>query len=391
MIGSPALAGAAAARSASDAAKAAATRDTTRQRRASLGTGRALRGYTLPTMSVATQPHPALRWDGRRLAILDQTLLPAREAWLELDGADDTALAIRRLAVRGAPLIGVAAAYGLAMEVARQPGLGPLERGWEVLREARPTAVNLAYAVDRVRAAALAAGPTTMAAAARAEAERIHAEEDAASDAIAVHGAALLAGARRIATHCNAGALAAGGHGTALAVILALHERGGLHVLAGETRPLLQGARLTTWELARAGVPHELVVDGAMAGLIQRGEVDAVIVGCDRVAANGDTANKVGTYPLALAARAAGIPFVVAGPTSTIDAAVADGEGIAIEERDAEEVLSFAGATSAPPGTPVRNPAFDVTPASLVSALVTERGVAQPPDPPSIAALLAAS
>jgi methylthioribose-1-phosphate isomerase len=339
-------------------------------------------------MSVATQLHPALRWDGRRLAVLDQTRLPAAEVWLALEGAPDTAQAIRRLAVRGAPLIGVAAAYGLAMEVTRQPGLGTLESGWELLRAARPTAVNLAHAVDRVRAAALAAGPPTMAAAARAEAERIHAEEDAASAAIAAHGADLLAGATRIATHCNTGALAAGGQGTALAVILALHERGAVHVLAGETRPLLQGARLTVWELARAGVAHELVVDGAMAGLIRRGEVDAVVVGCDRVAANGDTANKVGTYPLALAAAAAGIPFVVAGPTSTIDARLPDGDGIAIEERDGEEVRAFGGAQTTLPGTAVRNPAFDVTPAALVSALVTERGVARPPDAASIAALL---
>jgi methylthioribose-1-phosphate isomerase len=339
-------------------------------------------------MSVATQSHPALRWDGRRLEVLDQTLLPATEAWLSLSGAEDTAEAIRRLAVRGAPLIGIAAAYGLAMEVARQPGLGALERGWEVLRDARPTAVNLAYAVDRVRAAALAAGPTTIAAAARAEAQSIHAEEDAASSAIAEHGASLLAGAQRIATHCNSGALAAGGSGTALAVILELHARGPVHVLAGETRPLLQGARLTVWELARAGAAHELVVDGAMAGLIARGEVDAVIVGCDRVAANGDTANKVGTYGLALAARAAGIPFVVAGPTSTIDAQLPDGSGIAIEERDAEEVRSFGDALATLPDTPVRNPAFDVTPASLVSALVTERGVAQPVDVDTVGALL---
>jgi methylthioribose-1-phosphate isomerase len=340
-------------------------------------------------MSVATQPHPALRWDGRRLAVLDQTRLPAAEVWLALEGAPDTAQAIRRLAVRGAPLIGIAAAYGLAMEVARQPGLETLERGWELLRAARPTAVNLAYAVDRVRAAALAAGPPTMATAAREEAERLHAEEDAASAAIAVHGAQLLAGTRRIATHCNTGALAAGGQGTALAVILALHERGSVHVLAGETRPLLQGARLTVWELARAGVAHELVVDGAMAGLIRRGEVDAVIVGCDRVAANGDTANKVGTYPLALAASAAGIPFVVAGPTSTIDAALPDGDGIAIEERDGDEVRAFGGVETTLAGTAVRNPAFDVTPAALVTALVTERGVARPPDAASIAALLA--
>jgi methylthioribose-1-phosphate isomerase len=339
-------------------------------------------------MSVAVQPHPALRWDGRRLEVLDQTRLPAVEAWLSLSGAEDTADAIRRLAVRGAPLIGIAAAYGLAMEVARRPGLGSLERGWEILRSARPTAVNLAYAVDRVRAAGLAAGPSTIAAAVRAEAQQIHADEDAASGAIAAHGASLLEGARRVATHCNAGALAAGGSGTALAVIFELAARGPVEVLAGETRPLLQGARLTVWELARAGVAHSLAADGAMAGLIARGDVDAVIVGCDRVAANGDTANKVGTYGLALAAREAGIPFVVAGPTSTIDAALPDGSGIAIEERSEDEVRSFGGALATLPDTPVRNPAFDVTPAALISALVTERGVAQPVDAETVGALL---
>jgi methylthioribose-1-phosphate isomerase len=340
-------------------------------------------------MAVSTQPHPALRWDGHRLAVLDQTRLPAEEVWLELTGADDAADAIRRLAVRGAPLIGIAAAYALAMEVALRPGLGTLERGWEELRGARPTAVNLAHAVDRVREAALGAAPATMAGAARAEAQRIHAEEEAASAAIAANGADLLAGARRIATHCNTGALAAGGTGTALAVVRALHEREPVHVLAGETRPLLQGARLTVWELQRAGIDHQLVVDGAMAGLIARGEADAVVVGCDRVAANGDTANKVGTYPLALAAREAGIPFVVAGPTSTIDATVPTGDAVEIEERDPDEVRALGGAATTLPDTPVRNPAFDVTPAALVTALVTERGVARPPDAASVAALLA--
>jgi methylthioribose-1-phosphate isomerase len=342
-------------------------------------------------MAVATEPAVALRWDGRALSVLDQTQLPAREAWLALSGAEDTAAAIRRLAVRGAPLIGMVAAYGLAMEVTRRPGLGALEDGAEVLAGARPTAVNLAWAVERVRAAALAAGPVSMAAAARAEAERIHAEEDAASAAIARHGADLLAGARRVLTICNTGALAAGGAGTALAVILELHRRAPdeVRVLACETRPLLQGARLTAWELARAGVPHELVVDSAAAGLIRRGEADAVIAGTDRVAANGDVANKVGTYGLALAARAAGIPFVIAGPVSSIDAALPDGDRIEIEERGAEEVLGFGGVTVAPPGTAVRNPAFDVTPAGLVTALVTERGVAAPPTAASIAGLLA--
>jgi methylthioribose-1-phosphate isomerase len=334
-------------------------------------------------MAVATPPAVALSWDGRALAVLDQTRLPAAEVWLHLTGAEDTAAAIRRLAVRGAPLIGIVAAYGLAMEVARQPGLGTLERGAEVLVAARPTAVNLAWAVERVRAAALAAGPATMAGAARAEAQRIHAEEDAASAAIARHGADLLRDARRILTICNTGALAAGGEGTALAVILELHRRDpGVRVLACETRPLLQGARLTAWELARAGVAHALVVDGAAAGLIRRGEADAVIAGTDRVAANGDVANKVGTYGLALAARAAGIPFVVAGPTSTIDAHTPTGQDITIEERDPDEVRSAAGQLLTVAGTRIRNPAFDVTPAPLVTALVTERGIAQPPFTP---------
>jgi methylthioribose-1-phosphate isomerase len=342
-------------------------------------------------VAVASPSAVALRWDGRALSVLDQTALPAREVWLDLTGAEDTAAAIKRLSVRGAPLIGMVAAYGLAMEVARLPGLGALESGADVLVAARPTAVNLAWAVERVRAACIAAGPVSMAAAARAEAQRIHAEEDAASAAIARNGADLLAGARRILTICNTGALAAGGEGTALAVILELHRRDpAVRVLACETRPLLQGARLTAWELVRAGVPFELIVDSAAAGLIRRGEADAVIAGTDRVAANGDVANKVGTYGLALAARAAGIPFVIAGPTSSIDGALPDGDAIDIEERGADEVLGFGAARVAPDGVAARNPAFDVTPADLVTALVTERGVAAPPASASVAELLAA-
>jgi S-methyl-5-thioribose-1-phosphate isomerase len=259
----------------------------------------------------------------------------------------------------------VAAAYGIALELARDP------RGLEVacheLRGARPTAVNLAHAVDRVRAAvAVAAGAP--ADAALAEARTIEAEEEAASAAIAAHGAELLAEAGVVLTHCNTGALAAPGRGTALAVIAELAARGQLEkAIATETRPLLQGARLTTYELLRLGIPFELIVDGAAAGLIASGEVGAVIVGCDRIAANGDVANKVGTYPLALAAAAAGIPFVVAGPSSTIDRECPTGSEIVIEQRDPREVSDADVA--------VRNPAFDVTPAALVSALVTEAGV----------------
>jgi len=337
----------------------------------------------------ASLPTAAVRWDGRRLHVLDQTLLPGREQTLELAGAADTAEAIARLAVRGAPNIGIAAAYGLAMEVDRTADDGALAAAAALLRGARPTAVNLAWAVDRVLAAALAAPLAERRIAARAEAEAIHAGEDAASAAIALQGADLLGDARRILTHCNAGALACGGTGSALAIVIELAQRDEISVLACETRPLLQGARLTIWELRGAGIPHELLVDGAAAGLMRRGEVDAVIVGCDRVAANGDVANKVGTYAHALAARAAGIPFVVAGPTSTIDMAIASGDEIPLEERSAEEVRHAGGALLTAADTPCRNPAFDVTPAELVTALVTERGIASPPTRASIAALLA--
>src|SRR4051794_29403600 len=339
-------------------------------------------------MAVSVPTIQALRWDGRRLSVLDQTLLPHAETWLTLTGAADTAQAIRRLAVRGAPNIGIAAGYGLAMELAARPSLGALEEASELLVAARPTAVNLAWAVARVRAAALGAGPSTIASAARAGAQRLHADEDAWSAAVAAHGADVLRDARTILTHCNTGALATGGRGSALAVCLELAERHeGVRVIACETRPLLQGARLTAWELTRLGIPFALVVDGAAAGLLRRGDIDGVVVGCDRVAANGDVANKVGTYAHALAARAAGVPFVVAGPTSTVDLATATGDAIVVEERGAEEVVAFGGTAVAPAGTPVINPAFDVTPAELVTALVTERGVASPVDRVSVAAL----
>jgi methylthioribose-1-phosphate isomerase len=332
-----------------------------------------------------------LAWDGARLHILDQTLLPSQERMVELAGAADTAAAIRRLSVRGAPLIGVAAAYGLAMEVATRPNLAALEGGWEELRRARPTAANLSRAVDRVRGAALDAAPGGLAAAARTEAEAIHAEEDDASARMAVHGAEWLAGKGRLLTHCNTGALAAGGRGTALGVIAELAGRAPVRVLVCETRPLLQGARLTVWELRRLGIEHQLVADAAAAGLIGRGEVDAVVVGCDRVAANGDVANKVGTYGLALSARAAGVPFVVVGPISSIDPRLASGAEIPIEERPADEVRRTAGALTTLADTACRNPAFDVTAAELVSALVTDRGIAEPVSRGTVAALLAPS
>jgi S-methyl-5-thioribose-1-phosphate isomerase len=228
-----------------------------------------------------------------------------------------------------------------------------------------------------------------VAAVAAQTARTIHAEEEAASNAMALAGADVLANAKRVMTHCNTGALAAPGAGTALAVIAELWNRGALdEVVANESRPLLQGARLTVYELAKLGIPHTLAVDSAAPGLIAAGEVDAVIVGCDRVAANGDVANKVGTYSLALAARAADIPFVVAGPTTTIDARCPSGAKIEIEERDPDEVRYAGGALLTLPGVRCRNPAFDVTPAALVTALVTERGVAMPVDQDSVARVL---
>jgi methylthioribose-1-phosphate isomerase len=338
----------------------------------------------------------AVRYDDGVLWALDQTQLPWREVELELRGADDVVAAIRRLSIRGAPLIGVAAAYGLALELARDPDA--LDRAGKALVAARPTAVNLAHAVERVRAAAERANPgEPRARAALAQARALHAEEEASSLAIGRRGADLLAGRRRILTHCNTGALAAPGRGTALAVIAELADRGALdRAFASETRPLLQGARLTVYELRRLGIEHALVVDGAAAGLMASGEVDAVIVGCDRVAANGDVANKVGTYAHALAASAAGIPFVVAGPRTTIDPACPTGADIVIEERSEDEVRS-AGLWAADPlelalpGTPCRNPAFDVTPAALVTALVTEAGLASPVTAESVQALLGAT
>jgi methylthioribose-1-phosphate isomerase len=325
--------------------------------------------------------------DGGLMAI-DQTLLPWQEIELSLHDAGEVAAAIRRLAIRGAPLIGVAAGYGLALELTRESTLQALDRACAVLGEARPTAVNLRHALERVRAAALSVPHEEMAAAALREARAIEAEEVAASTAMAANGAELLAGISAVLTHCNAGALAAPGRGTALAVIAELADRGSLaNVLVTETRPLLQGARLTAYELSALEIAHQLVVDSAAPALIAAGEVQAVVVGCDRVAANGDVANKVGTYSLALAAHAAGIPFVVVGPTSTIDPECPDGGQIVIEERGADEVRSAAGHPTACPGTDCRNPAFDVTPAHLITALVTERGIAQPVNSVSVAAL----
>ncbi|MGO9976564.1 MAG: S-methyl-5-thioribose-1-phosphate isomerase [Solirubrobacteraceae bacterium] len=352
---------------------------------------------TQPPSAPAPDGFEALRYyaDARLLRALDQTLLPHRTVELELRSAEEVAVAIERLAIRGAPMIGAAAAYGLALALAEDPTVERAHTAAERLKSARPTAVNLAYGVDRVLAAALAAPPGELAAASLAEADAVHADEVSASAAIATAGADLLGAPNwllepepRIMTHCNAGALAVPGGGTAIAVLAELHRRGGLRsVIATESRPLLQGARLTVYELAQLGIPHELIVDAAAAWTIASGAVDAVIVGCDRVAANGDVANKIGTYGLALACAAAGVPFIVAGPTSTIDLDCPSGKAITIEERSADEVRHAGGRLLTLAHTPCRNPAFDVTPAAMVSALVTERGVVTPVNRETIAAV----
>jgi methylthioribose-1-phosphate isomerase len=334
------------------------------------------------------------RIDDGVLRVLDQTLLPEREQWIEIHSADDMAEAIRRLAVRGAPAIGIAAALVVAVEAERlardgasmAAWLGPLRDAGGRLKAARPTAVNLAWAVDRMLAVAASGDPGESTPQAldriKREALAIWDDDRAASRAMAAHGANLLTEARRVLTHCNTGGLATGGGGTALAVVLELaRRRPGLEVWITETRPLLQGARLTAWELRHAGIEPRLVTDGAASFAIARSGIDAVLVGADRVARNGDVVNKVGTYALALAAREAGIPFIVVAPTSTLDLSIEEGAAVPIEERDPSEVTSLRGVPTAAPGVLAHNPAFDVTPARLVTHLVTERGLGMPEAP----------
>ncbi len=317
-------------------------------------------------------------WRDGVLRILDQTLLPGEERYIETADWRDVANAIRRLAVRGAPLIGVAAAYALAL-VARSGD--DIAAAADELAATRPTAVNLRWALDRVREAS--GGDAVRA---EAEAVRIHDEQIASDARCGELGAALIESGATVLTHCNTGSLATGGIGSALGVVKTAHWQGKrISVLVDETRPLLQGSRLTAWELAREGIPHEVIVDSAAAGLIARGQVQAVVVGADRIASNGDTANKVGTYGLALAAQAQDVPFYVVAPASTIDASVAHGNAIVIEERDADEVTSIAALRTSPAGTNALNPAFDVTPASLITAIVTERGVLRAPYDAAIA------
>ena len=343
----------------------------------------------------------AVAWRDGRLEIVDQTLLAGRFAVRELRDLDQVVDALVRLAVRGAPAIGVTGAFGVVvgLEEAGLPRPGPeglaaaradLERVAATLAGARPTAVNLGWAVRRVAAAAARAGDAAeLRRLALAEAEAILEEDRAACAAMAEAGRAELAARSRVLTHCNTGRLATAGLGTALGVVYAKAAAGEpVQVLASETRPLLQGARLTAWELVNAGIPVTVVADTAAGAAMAGGLVDAVLVGCDRVAANGDTANKIGTYSLAVLARANAIPFYVVGPLSSFDPAAADGAAIQIEQRPADEVALVAGSRLAPEAAGVWNPAFDVTPAELITAFITDAGVLRPPFGPAIAAAL---
>jgi len=347
-----------------------------------------------------TRGWTTLAWSDAGVVLLDQRELPAREVYLTCGSVEEVANAIESLAVRGAPAIGCAAALAVARAAtvsrARETSTLALEIETAASRLARtrPTGVNLFWALERMRsrlAAALAArlGVEAVRAALREEAESILAEDVAACRALGQHGAALVPEGARILTHCNAGALATAGYGTALGVVRAAAEAGRrISVLADETRPSLQGARLTAWELARDGIPVSVVTDAMPAHLMRRREIDLVIVGADRVVANGDVANKIGTYGLALLAKAHAIPFYVAAPCSTIDLATASGDLIPIEERGRDEVAQMAGLAVVPEGVPVRHPAFDVTPAELVTALVTERGVLHSPTRDTLATLM---
>jgi methylthioribose-1-phosphate isomerase len=337
-------------------------------------------------------PKP-VSWRGDAVVILDQRALPHREEYLECHTVEDVASAIRIMAVRGAPILGVTAAYGVALAAAtagldRSPRelLAQARRAGDALKATRPTAVNIRWAVDRMLEAALSevasmgeSGPRLLDALV-AEAGRIEAEDTEACAAIGELGSGLLPDPANVLTHCNTGMLCTAGIGTAQGVIVAAHGAGKrLHVWVDETRPLLQGARLTAWELGRLGVSRTLIADGAAGSLMAAGNVDAVVVGADRITANGDVANKIGTYPLAVLALHHGVPFYVAAPVSTVDLSTTSGAGVVIEERNPEEVTAPFGVPVAAAATPAANPAFDVTPAALITAIVTERGVIQAP------------
>ncbi|WP_133511933.1 S-methyl-5-thioribose-1-phosphate isomerase [Candidatus Thiosymbion oneisti] len=338
-----------------------------------------------------------LRWKNGRLEMIDQRVLPARFEYISYDSAAGVADGIRSMVVRGAPAIGCAAAYGVALEALQLRDLGPeafrdeMEKAFEVLAGSRPTAVNLFWALERMRTrmdAMSVSAPSEIAAKLLEEAHVVLSKDIRINRTLGTFGADLLSDGARVLTHCNAGALATAGHGTALGVIRSAVASGKkISVVADETRPFLQGARLTAWEMVQAKIPVTLISDNMAGHLMSRGEIDAVIVGTDRVAANGDVANKIGTYMVAVLARRHDIPFYVACPLSTIDLGIADGSAIPIEERAADEVTGYRDCQWAAPGVSVRNPAFDVTPAELVTALITEKGVVKQPTTDRVVAL----
>jgi methylthioribose-1-phosphate isomerase len=329
-----------------------------------------------------------LRWRDGALELIDQRILPQRFEYVRCQSAAEVAQAIRQLVVRGAPAIGCAAAYGIAVEAIRlrkSPEVNfdvELDRAFTMLAESRPTAVNLTWALAEMRH--VWEGSKIEGEVGEMLLQAAHAvrEEDVRSNRLmGEHGQELIGNSANVLTHCNAGALATAGYGTALGVIRAAVERGKkVSVIAGETRPFLQGARLTAWELAQDNIPVTLIADGAAASLMQRKEIDLVVVGADRIAANGDVANKIGTYMLAVLAAHHRIPFYVAAPLSTIDLSIGSGDSIPIEERDGQELRGFGGTTWTAERAVVRNPVFDVTPRELVTGLITEKGVVMHPD-----------
>jgi methylthioribose-1-phosphate isomerase len=349
--------------------------------------------------SVALDKYRVLAWADGALELLDQRALPHEVVYLRFGNYSAVATAIHEMVIRGAPAIGVAAGYGLALAAlggaaADAAGLrAELAGAAEVLRASRPTAVNLGWAVDRVLAATADPALDTVAAiraAALAEAHAIRDENARMMRQMGQHALALFPDRARVIHHCNTGALATVEYGTALGAIRAAHEHGKHpEVLVDETRPRLQGARLTAWELRELGIPHRVIVDGASGHFMRTQGVDLCVVGCDRVAANGDTANKIGTYNLALVAHAHGVPFYVIGPTSTVDLRIPRGDAIPIEERDAREISHLGNEQLTPDGVSVANPAFDVTPARYITAIVTEQGIAYPPYEESLARLVA--
>ncbi|MCX7153312.1 MAG: S-methyl-5-thioribose-1-phosphate isomerase [Proteobacteria bacterium] len=331
-------------------------------------------------MSSNTGHVETMRWTDGLLELIDQRRLPHEAVYVTCRDAQQTAVAIRDMVVRGAPAIGCAAAFGVALEAANG---GNMEKAYEVLAASRPTAVNLFWALDRMRNA-IAAGRS-----ADAEAIAIFTEDIAINRAMGGFGASLIADGASVMTHCNAGALATAGHGTALGVIRSARDAGkAISVIANETRPYLQGARLTAWEMVQENIPVTLITDNMAGHLMQQGKIDLIVVGADRIAANGDTANKIGTYTLAVLAARHKIPFYVAAPVSTFDLAIPDGTHIPIEQRHADEVTGYGDTRWAPHGVMVSNPAFDVTPADLITALITERGIIRTPDKTRIAQLI---